>query len=404
MPELKNTSSKNLNVLVLLINLLFIYSWISVNIYLPALPSLGKVFSTSEQNIKLSISLFLIGFAVSQLFWGSLSERYGRKIPLLVGMIICCVGVLLSLVATHIWLFNMGRFIEAFGVGCAPTLGRAILTDSFHDVKLAQVMSYAATSANIMPFFAPIIGGYIFLWLGWRWIFAFLLILGLSLLFIFSRYVTETHLHINRNLSLKNAITQYGHLIKQAKFWSYLIPYALLAGGMLGYYAAAPFIFIQQLHLSAQTYPYLLAATVISYCAGSALTRLLAPHFGIDKMLLAGILCSLASAVLAMILAFTTPLNAITALFPATIFMFGVGAVSPNANAGAMSTIGHIAGAGGAVIVAIVYGASSILTGIITAITIQTPMPLAVYFTSLSIMALASFLVFKRIHATTYHR
>lgn len=387
--------TKKLLFIAWIVNLLFIYAWSSINIYLPALPSLSKVFSTSDQSIKLSITLFLIGFGLSQLFWGSLSERYGRKIPLLIGVALCCFGVLLSLTATHVFVFNLGRFIESFGIGCASSLGRAILTDSFDKIKLTRMMSYVATSTNLTPFFAPLVGGYIFKWLGWRWIFGFLLIFGLTIFLFFWRYISETHTKINRNLSLKDALTQYKNVIKKSQFWGYLLPYAFLAGGTLGYYAVAPFIFVQQLHISANVYSYLLATTVIGYCLGSALTRTLAPRLGIDKVFFIGLLFSLSSALLATILAFTASLNIVTVLVPAIVFMFSTGIVSPNANTGAMLSVSHIAGAGGAIMAASLYAASALLSGIITAVNINSLTPLALYTSSIALIALISFVAFR---------
>jgi DHA1 family bicyclomycin/chloramphenicol resistance-like MFS transporter len=114
---------------------LFVYGWLSVNIYLPILPRLEEVFQIGGQTAKLTVTVFLLGFGFSQLIWGPVSDRFGRKPVLLAGLTISVIGAVLSGLAPTIGLFMAARFAEALGLGVGPVLGRAVLSDTFADLR-----------------------------------------------------------------------------------------------------------------------------------------------------------------------------------------------------------------------------------------------------------------------------
>lgn len=199
-------SKKQKRLITMMSVLLFVFGWISVNIYLPALPSLVHDFHTSQQSLNFSLTLFLVGFAVSQLFWGPISEKYGRKLPLIYGMVITVLGITFAMLAPNVIVFNFGRFIEALGLGSAPVLGRAILMDALEPKALAPAMAYGSISANVMPAVAPVIGGYLLLWLGWRFIFAFLLMYGLWIISLLTFQLKETHPDVKKHIKILHTL------------------------------------------------------------------------------------------------------------------------------------------------------------------------------------------------------
>lgn len=157
---------------------LFIYGWLSVNMYLPILPKLEQVFQIGGQTAKLTVTVFLIGFGFSQLVWGPLSDRFGRKPVLLTGLSISVLGAVLSGFAPNIELFMAARFLEAVGLGVGPVLGRAVLSDTLDRPQIASTMAYVVTVVAVVPALAPIVGGYLALWLAWPGIFFGLALYG----------------------------------------------------------------------------------------------------------------------------------------------------------------------------------------------------------------------------------
>jgi DHA1 family bicyclomycin/chloramphenicol resistance-like MFS transporter len=382
---------KNKNLIFWAANFLALLGWISVNIYLPSIPALTHYFSTSSDNLKLSISLFLLGFSLSQFFWGSYSERVGRKKSILWGLLVAECGTLIALCAPDVSVFNIGRLIEGIGIGAASVLTRALLTDAFDKVELTRAFSYISTTANIMPALAPILGGYLLIWFDWHAIFVFLLIYTSGLICLFFTSINETHPAIQPDFSLTAALKQYMLVFTHREFLGYLLPYALLSGGMIGYYAATPFIFIDHLHVPAEHYAFLSLATVFSYIIGANLARRLASRWGFNRALMLGIAMALLAGLILLVCWVFSTLSINTVVLPIMLYTFAAGIVSPNANASALMALKHMAGASSAVIGVGVYAASAILAAIITQLNLASLAALAGYISSIAIIALAGF-------------
>lgn len=372
--------------------LLFIFGWMSVNIYLPALPSLSHDLNTTPEDLKLSLTLFLLGFAISQLIWGPISEKYGRKYPIILGLIISNIGIIMAMVAWNISIFNAGRFIEAVGLGCAPVLGRAMLTDSLNARNFVNVMAYGTISSNIMPALAPVIGGYLLIWFGWRSIFAFLLMYGLILFSVLMSRFPETHHNIQRDIKISQTFKHYIEAFTHRKFIGYLMPYVIASGGMIGYYTVTPFIFITKLHLLPSNYGYLSAVTVATYILGAVISQWVSPRLGTRGTVLFGTKVLLFSSVIFFIFALLTNINIYSIIIPMSIFTLGAGIIAPNSNAGGMDALRHKAGAAAGVVGFLLYLISSILSTIITALPLSSLWPIALY---IIIVSCAAFLIFS---------
>lgn len=383
--------TKSEKILICFSLFLFISGTLSINIYLPSLLQLTQVFHTNSSNLKLSIFLFLFSYAISQFFWGSLSENIGRKKCVIIGLTIACIGTLITLSAPNILLFNTGRLIEGFGIGCSSVLARALLADSFDKLKIAFVMSYTATIMNITPALAPIIGGHLQYWFGWRSIFLFLLIYTLFLLILFIKKLPKTRTPGQKHLNFKAAIKQYADVITHREFLGYALPFIFLTGGLLGYYAATPYIFISVLHFSVQNYSYFSIIIALAYITSTVISRYFAKKLGVDKTILLGLLIALLAAFTAIINWLFFSISTVTILLPMTIYAIAAGLVSPCSNAGAMAVMRHKAGASNAILSASYYGAWAISSLIITHLTLTSLGALAGYIVMIAILAAIGF-------------
>ena len=380
-------------VIRVLVILLFLYSWMSVNIYLPALPTLIHVFHTEPRYLKLSITLFLGGYAVSQLVWGPLSEKHGRKKVLVVGMMITTLGILITLSAINVTVFNIGRLVEALGLGCASVLGRVILVDSLDEMLLLKTMIYGTIVVNVMPAIAPIIGGNLLYFSGWRSIFVFLLVYSVTLLYYFFAKLSETHKNIRPEITVKQMLSDYFLLFKMKRYFGCVLIYMLSSGSMIGYYALAPFLFINRLDFSAHTYGYLALITVASYLLGAFVCVKIAPKFGVNKMILLGTSILVTSALLLAVFSLFYSVNLASVLVPMSVYMFGAAILSPNVNTGAMTESASIAGAGAAIMMFCMYAGAAIFSWIATSLSLNTLKPLAIYVVVVSLLAFAIFCV-----------
>ncbi len=370
---------------------LALLAFVSLNIYLPSLPAIQKNLLASALGLKLSITLFLIGFALSQFFWGSFSAKYGRKKLVILGLIIADLGSMTAMLAPNIFIFDTARLFEGLGIGAAGVLCRAMLTDTFDSHELSKALSYVGSLGNVMPALAPIMGGYIILAGSWRLIFLILIIYTSALIFVFFFSVHETNQKIQKDFGLKSAMKEYGHILSNRTFMTYFCPVMMLSGGMVGYYAATPFIFISYLHISAQHYSFLSITTVTTYVLGAQSSNFLNKKLGLKKTVFCGLLLSFVAFILALILNFTTNLNALSVILPMAIYTLGAGLVAPIASGHALSTVRHVAGAAAAVFGGLVYGMSAISTLLFTSMDLSKLSSLATYLGILSLLALGLF-------------
>ena len=203
-------------------------AWMAVKLPMPALPMLPSVFHTGNQIFKISVTLNLIGFSISQLFWGPISDRIGRRPALMYAFLVAIAGTLLAMLAINISMYVIGRFTEGFAVGAAAPIGRALMADKLETLKMAKTYAWYAIAALLPPAVGPIIGGYILVALGWRYIFAFFLVLATSYLLVCYRWLPETIENKIEKIRIRHIIKTITIIGKSYEFWAYVITYALI--------------------------------------------------------------------------------------------------------------------------------------------------------------------------------
>ncbi len=375
----------------------FLFGWLSVNIYLPVLPQLSTIFNTSEIYVKLTVSLFLLGFSLSQLIWGSLSDRFGRKPILFLGLIATTTGAFISGLSFNIFFFSLGRFIESIGMGVGPVLIRSMLTDHFDRKQLTHTMATSAIIVAVTPMVAPVIGSYIDNWLGWRAIFFLLVIIGGLLSFTTYLHLWETNRKKLLTLDLSGFFKTMTTLLSHRKFVGYLLIYGMAFGGLMSYYTVAPFLYIINIHLNKATYSYLLIANVIGYMGGAFVARRLSHRVHPDPMIFISLCIMIAAGISYCILAFLDLFNILAILLPMVFYALGTGMISPNCNTGALTVFKENAGVAAALTG---FGPSlwgAILSAILSAFRMNTLIPISIFFITLSLVLLFVFIVFLKL-------
>lgn len=370
---------------------LFIYAWASVNIYLPILPELRTILNTSPELARLTVGIFLAGFAVTQVIWGPLSDRFGRRPILLIGMALSCSGAALAGLADDIYSFIAARLLESIGLGVAPVLARAVLSDALDRPHVAIAMAYCAIGAAIMPALGPIIGGYLNYYVSWRAIFFLLAVYG-AFFFLFCLFrLPETKGHKDSDQRPRLVLGIYGTMLRDRRFVGCLSIYAISYGGVFGYFAAAPYLFTRDLGYAPREYGFLLIFNIAFYIIGAWVARLLVPRLGIDRIILYAMLAVIISSILFLALESFTTLSTLSVLLPISVFIFGGGFVSPAVNTAAMTAFKEKGGAASALVGFSNAAGGAIFSAALIAMHFTRLWQLALYVAICALLCIASY-------------
>lgn len=224
------------------------------DMYAPAMPAQAKAFMTSAHTIELSLSLYLIVAFFGLLLYGALSDCFGRKRILLVGLSLGVLGSLICWLAPNIHFFYLGRIIQGMGFSAAPGILPAMGRDVFEGKRLAQAASLISVAFGFSPLIAPVIGGYISVHFGWRMIF-----IGIALYVMASMlamlFLPETHPSKNRSrFRIAPIARTYGLILKDTNFLKNMFSKAIAFSCFIIFYTVTPFMLENQLHLSAVQY------------------------------------------------------------------------------------------------------------------------------------------------------
>lgn len=250
---------------------------LSIDLYLPALPQMTQSLHTQASLVQLSLSACLIGLAVGQLISGPLSDKYGRKLPLMIGFIAFAL-VSLLIAATHSVYFLIGlRFVQGLAGASGQVLSRAIASDLFSGPLLTRFYSLLSAVNGIFPVVSPVIGGYIIQYVAWQGVFILLAVIGCLVALAIWLGVKETLPAAKRIAGNPiNSVWEMLGLLKNGKFVKLVIGSGLIYGGLFSYISASSFVFQNYFHMSISSFGFLYAVNGIGIAIGSAVPGILA--------------------------------------------------------------------------------------------------------------------------------
>jgi DHA1 family bicyclomycin/chloramphenicol resistance-like MFS transporter len=340
---------------------------LSVDMYLPALPAIGREFAASQHEVQLTLGVFFAGFGVGQLVWGPIGDRFGRRWPTFFGLVIFAIGSVMAALAPNNDLLIAARFLQAVGACVTPVMVRAMVRDVFDRERAGVMMSMMMLVMGAAPMLAPMIGGMVELWLGWRAIFIVLVVATLIVLAVLFK-IPETHgVEKRRSAHWRSILAAYTELAFNRRFLSYAFGGAFFFGAMFAYIAGTPFVYIEIFGVPPQYYGFLFGLNVIAMMMSSTLNGRFMPRFGLDRTLRFGHTVALfvGFAILTVgITGFGGLAGIVVTIF---LLMATMGTIGANSMAGAMSPFPHIAGAASALAGALQFGIgalTSVLAGL----------------------------------------
>jgi MFS transporter, DHA1 family, 2-module integral membrane pump EmrD len=345
MSSLFEKNEKKVFILGLLLSLLGPFCFDS---FLPSLPAMALYFKIPASTIQLSITLYLIGVSFSQLFYGPLSDKYGRRRMILIGVSISFVGVFICMVSRSIPLFLFGRLIQGIGLGVCNSLFRALFRDTFSAVKMAKINSYGSMCYSATMAFAPVIGGYIQILQGWRANFIFQFILVFIILLIIKQALPETLATQNPDATKFRVVVQnYKTLLTHPSFMKFTGLSMLAFAGMIAYFTVGPFLFQNTLGLTADEFGWISVTITLGLLVGQFFNTILLNALSFQKSIWVGNGVMFMSGLVMLVISLMGIINVWVVLIPVIFFIMGAGLVFANAMTGAFQPFPHMAGIAG---------------------------------------------------------
>lgn len=379
--------------LVLILGALTAFAPLSIDMYLPAFPALETTFEASASAVQATLAMFFIGLSLGQSVHGPLSDRLGRRRPLMIGIGIYVAASIGAVFAPDIETLAVLRFIQAIG-GCAGVvIARAMVRDLFDERESARIFSMLMLVMGLAPILAPLIGGQILIHADWRAIFWVLAGFGALCLLAVAVLLRESLPPVRRQTGgLVPVLKAYGRLLADPAFMGFAGASSLVMAGLFAYVTGSPFLFITLYKVSPQDYGILFSLNAAGFILASQVNvRLLRRSDGraILKAGLAGnAICGLllAGAVL------SRPEHLMVIWIPLFLSLFCLGFVAANAMAAAMSRAGGNAGAASALIGVMQFGLGAIAGAMLGVIADGTAGPMGLMIAGLS---LAGFLLHR---------
>ncbi len=319
---------------------------LTTDMYLPSLPDIARQLDASTAQVQLTISAYLIGFAVGQIFYGPVSDRHGRKPVLVAAIALYCVASLACALSTSIEMLIVARAFQALGGSSGIVLTRAIVRDIHSGARAGRELSLIGSVMALAPILAPIAGGLVQTGFGWRATFLTLVIIGLLGAVIVLLLLPETlNARSAEPLSMPSMFRSYRAVARNPSYLVYLGIASTSYAGLFAWISGAAFVLQNLYGLTPFDFGVAFALGSIGYMTGSALAARMVVRVGLDGMLgLGG--CACAAGGLGMVVAVALGLpSSLSLVLPVAVYLAGLGMVLPQSIAGAMTPFPERAGA-----------------------------------------------------------
>lgn len=351
---------------------------LSLDMYLPALPTMQAAFHTSTSVIQLSITFCLIGLAVGQLIVGPLSDKFGRKVPLAIGFALFALTSVLIMLVHSITLFLVLRFIQGLAGSAGQVLSRAVARDLFSGKELIKFFSILMGVNGIFPIISPIIGGFLLNFMSWRGIFGFLTVIGVLVVFGIWLTLDETLPQSSRSTQgVLQSFRSLGSVFKQREFILIALIQGLVFGALFSYISASSFVFQNFFRLTAQQFSLLYALNGLGIIIGNNIPAYLTNKLSGRQVLSLALILGSVSGVIMVGSLLLTP-NILLVAVPLFVVVICIGIVNTIATSIAMSSQSTNTGSASAVLGLLMNIVGGILTPLAGALGNRSYAPMAV--------------------------
>ncbi|WP_437882196.1 Bcr/CflA family multidrug efflux MFS transporter [Pseudomonas sp. LRF_L74] len=377
--------------LIVLLAALVAFGPLSIDMYLPSLPAIAADLQAGEAEVQMTIGVFLAGLCLGMLFYGPLSDRYGRRRLLLGGIVIYLLASAGCALASEVEHLVLWRFLQALGGAAASVLGRAIVRDLFPLDAAARVLSLMHLVTMFATLLAPLLGGYLMQLAGWRSLFVVLLAFAALCLLAVAWKIPETHPPSARGASLGQAFLAYGRMAIQPLALGYILCMGLGFGGMFAFITASPFVYIDYFGLSPMAYAWLFVLNILGIIIATLLNARLVGRLGAQRMLVHGT-AVIALAAVALLAVGFSGWGGIAAMVAGVVLFISVtGLLGANCLACLLAAFPRQAGAAAGLAVATQFGLGTACSALVGVLYDGTPLPMCLVMGAAGLGSLGAF-------------
>ena len=363
----------------------------SMQILLPALPAIRESFQVSHDVAQLTLSLSMLAIAFGTLAYGPLSDKYGRKPIMIIGLIITIIGSIFCYFANTIELLIMGRIVQAFGGAVGLVLARAIVRDVCGGQEAARVIATLVMVMVVLPMMSPALGGELMVRLGWQSVFIVMAVLSTIILLVLIKSLPETLVNPVPFEGVKSMLMAFVNLFKSRAFCGYAFCVTFVSVVFFSFISAAPEIMVSVLHRPPNEYGYYFVMIPLGFMSGNYVARHFGRRFEINQMISLGATIGVGGIALAIVLQLVGFHQPIALFAPVALAVFGNGITLPNAQAAAINEFPKYAGSASGLTGFLQMAFSAVAAQLVAVIFNGTVYPLLIMMLVASVLSLVCF-------------
>jgi DHA1 family bicyclomycin/chloramphenicol resistance-like MFS transporter len=376
----------NRTFLILILGMMSAIGPFSIDMYLAGFPAIAADLHTSVAHIALSLSSFFIGISVGQFIYGPLLDRYGRKKPLYIGLVLyIAASIGCAMAATADMLIAL-RLVQALGGCVGMVASRAIIRDVFPVNEIAKVFSKLMLVIAVSPIIAPTLGGYLVSAYGWHEVFIVLAIMAFVVL-VCVHFVLPESMKADASSSLRPSLIMknYFMVLRTPQFYTYAFTGAIAAAGLYAYISGSPYVFIEMFKVTEQQYGWIFAGVALGLITTSQVNSMLLKRFTSQQIIRVAIFCQMITGMILFIGSANGLLDVYSTIALIFLFLSCQGFIFPNTSALSMAPFQKNAGSASAMMGGIQMSIGALSSIIVSALSNGTAMPMT------GMMALCSF-------------
>ena len=352
--------------LIVVLGLLVAIAPLTIDMYLPSLPSIALDLHTTATAVQLTLAGTLLGLAVGQLFIGPISDAVGRRTPIIVGLGVHILASLLCLLAPNIAVLGSLRVLQGLGTAAAAVVASAVVRDRFSGPMAAKVFSQLMLVIGVAPILAPTLGSQVLRLTAWQGVFGALAVLGGAILLLAIFALPETlPRELRRTGGIRGTVRDYRALLRDRTFVGLVLVAGLSMASLFAYVAGSSFVYQGQYGLDTQQFGLLFGAGATALIGASQLNVRLLNRFAPQPILIVGLIVGSVGAIVLVVFA-ATGFGGLPALVGALLLVLAAGGIAlPNAPALALTRHGEAAGTASAVVGAAQFGIGAVAAPVV---------------------------------------